>query len=101
MVTLNVNFEAMTREEIEAIFECNEIDVDKREQMIRELLNLHIVSESYIKCWNCKHFTQTSTKHANKEVGNCGLHKCKVTDPKWQKCGEYDQCGLLTTFNFR
>jgi len=36
----------MTREEIEAIFECNEIDVDKREQMIRELLNLHSVSDS-------------------------------------------------------
>jgi len=36
----------MTREEIEAIFECNEINVDKREQMIRELLNLHSVSDS-------------------------------------------------------
>ncbi len=90
----------MTREEIEAIFECNEIDVDKREQMVRELLNLHSVSESYIKCWNCKHFTQTGTNYS-KEVGNCGLHKCEVKDPKWQKCDEYDQCGLLTTFNFR
>jgi hypothetical protein len=68
---------------------------------MRELLNLHGVSDSYVKCWNCKHFTQTSTNHANKEVGNCGLHECEVKDPKWQKCSEYDQCGLLTTFNFR
>jgi hypothetical protein len=75
--------------------------VEPLEDLEKELLNLHSVSESYTKCWNCKHFTQTGTNYANKEVGNCRLHKCEVKDPKWQKCGEYDQCGLSTTFNFR
>jgi hypothetical protein len=57
---------------------------------------LHSVSESYIKCWNCKQFEQTGTNTMGNEVGNCKLNDCKVSHPKWQKCGEYEQCG-----NFR
>ena len=57
---------------------------------------LHSVSESYIKCWNCKHFTTSGTNYANLDTGNCTLHECKVSNPKWQKCGDYEQCG-----NFR
>ena len=60
------------------------------------LLNLYSVSESYIKCWNCKQFEQTGINTMGNEVGNCKLNECKVSHPKWQKCGEYEQCG-----NFR
>ena len=63
MVTLNVNFEAMNREEIEAIFECNEIDLDKREAMIEELLNLHSVT-------NCYSLTDEQKKKMNKHKSN-------------------------------
>lgn len=63
---------------------------------LNKLLNLYSVSESYIKCWNCKQFEQTGTNTMGNEVGHCKLNNCKVSHPKWQKCGEYEQCG-----NFR
>ncbi len=84
------------REEIRKILNS----IDERDMTmdsaIDELLNLHLVSESYIKCWNCKQFEQTGTNYAGNEVGHCKLNDCKVSHPKWQKCGEYEQCG-----NFR
>ena len=70
-----------------------DIDIDKAKN---ELFILHSVIESYIKCWNCKQFEQTGTNTMGNEVGNCKLNDCKVSHPKWQKCGEYEQCG-----NFR
>lgn len=69
------------------------VDLD---DLTNKLLNLHSVSESYIKCWNCKQFEQTGTNYAGNEVGHCKLNECKVSHPKWQKCSEYEQCG-----NFR
>jgi hypothetical protein len=53
----------MNREEIEAIFECNEIDLDKREAMIEELLNLHSVT-------NCYSLTDEQKKKMNKHKSN-------------------------------
>lgn len=94
-VTLSVNFEAM-REEILKILDNYHVELQEAEGITEELLNLHIFSESYIKCWNCKQFEQTGTNYAGNEVGHCKLNNCKVSHPKWQKCGEYEQCG-----NFR
>jgi hypothetical protein len=84
------------RTEIENIVHEILMEGVTKEDAVKELLNLHIVSESYIKCWNCKQFEQTGTNYAGNEVGHCKLNDCKVSHPKWQKCGEYEQCG-----NFR
>jgi len=72
------------------------VEDKSKEELIQELLDLYNVSESYIKCWNCKQFEQTGTNTMGNEVGNCKLNECKVSHPKWQKCSEYEQCG-----NFR
>ncbi len=82
--------------EIYKILMKENIGIGKARRLSEELLNLHLVSESYIKCWNCKQFEQTGTNYAGNEVGHCKLNDCKVSHPKWQKCGEYEQCG-----NFR
>ena len=92
---LNVKFEAMEKE-IRKVLDNYNVNEYEAEKITNELLNLHLVSESYIKCWNCKQFEQTGTNYAGNEVGHCKLNECKVSHPKWQKCGEYEQCG-----NFR
>jgi len=84
------------RDEIEDILYATDLKPREVERLTENLLNLHSVSESYIKCWNCKQFEQTGTNYAGNEVGHCKLNDCKVSHPKWQKCVEYDQCG-----NFR
>ena len=73
-------------------------DTDKLNEFksIKQTLTTDVDSESYIKCWNCKQFTQTTTNYANNEMGYCKLNNCEVSNPKWQKCGKYEQCG-----NFR
>ena len=73
-----------------------EIAAEEILELVKSNSVLGGVSESYIKCWNCKQFEQTGTNFAGNEVGNCKLNDCKVSHPKWQKCGEYEQCG-----NFR
>ena len=84
------------KQKIEDILRRYDLKEWQIEDITKELLNLHSVSESYIKCWNCKQFEQTGTNTMGNEVGNCKLNDCKVSHPKWQKCGEYEQCG-----NFR
>ena len=92
----NIKLEAI-KEKIKDILEKHYFGRNRiEENCANELLDLYSVSESYIKCWNCKQFEQTGTNTMGNEVGNCKLNECKVSHPKWQKCGEYEQCG-----NFR
>ena len=84
------------KKKLRIILERARDGVEPIEDLEQELLNLHLVSESYIKCWNCKQFEQTGTNYVGNEVGYCKLNDCNVSHPKWQKCGEYEQCG-----NFR
>lgn len=91
----NIKLEAMEKK-IEDILRHTDLKEWQIEDITKELLDLYFVSESYIKCWNCKQFEQTGTNTMGNEVGNCKLNDCKVSHPKWQKCGEYEQCG-----NFR
>ena len=82
---------------IEDLLRHTDLKESEIEWLKQELLNLHSVSESLLaKCWNCKQFEQTGTNYVGNEVGHCKLNDCKVSHPKWQKCGEYEQCG-----NFR
>jgi len=91
-----IDIEAMRQQIENAIVESSvEGHIDLND-LTNKLLDLFLVSESYIKCWNCKQFEQTGTNTMGNEVGNCKLNDCKVSHPKWQKCGEYEQCG-----NFR
>jgi len=85
----------MNKEAFKILEDISNLNIDI-EMGWNKLLSLHLVSESYIKCWNCKQFKQTGTNYAGNEVGHCKLNDCKVSHPKWQKCGEYEQCG-----NFR
>jgi hypothetical protein len=91
-----IDIEAMRQQIENAIVESSVEGHTDLNDLTNKLLDLFLVSESYIKCWNCKQFEQTGTNTMGNEVGNCKLNDCKVSHPKWQKCGEYEQCG-----NFR
>ena len=91
----NIKLEAMITK-IREILSGKGLSERDFDEATKELLDLYSVSESYIKCWNCKKFEQTGTNTMGNEVGRCRLNDCEVSHPKWQKCGEYEQCG-----NFR
>lgn len=60
----------------------------------KELCVLFGVSESYVRCWNCKFYKHKEITNA--ENGYCLHHKCDVDYAKSQYCDKYKRCG-----NFR